>query len=178
MCGGRGTRLDTDIEKPLYRIGGRPMLDRVRDALAASRIETIRYVVSPHTPLTRNRLDSGVIEAPGAGYVADLQYALERSNLPVLTIATDLPLLTGTAIDDVLEGYSRGSLTVSVPAALKQLLGVSVETTMETDGKTVTPTGVNVVSETDMNNTIVTDDARFAVNVNYQSDGDIAEKLL
>lgn len=178
MCGGRGTRLDTDAEKPLYRVGGRPMIDRVRDALAASRIETTQYVVSPHTPRTRDRLDGGVIEAPGAGYVADLQYALERSDPPVLTVATDLPLLTGDAIDTVLERYSRGSLTVSVPVALKRLLGVSVETTMEADDTMVAPTGVNVVSETAMDDITVTDDVRFAVNVNHQSDGDIAEELL
>jgi adenosylcobinamide-phosphate guanylyltransferase len=178
MCGGRGTRLDADTEKPLYRIGGRPMLEHVRDALAASRIETTRYVVSPHTPRTRDHLAGDVIDAPGDGYVADLQYALERSDLPVLTIATDLPLLAGDAIDTVLERHSGGSLTVSVPVALKRLLGVSVETTMETDGEVVAPTGVNVVSEADADDTVVTHDVRFAVNVNHQSDGEVAEQLL
>jgi adenosylcobinamide-phosphate guanylyltransferase len=178
MCGGRGTRLGTDTEKPLYRIGGRPMIDHVHDALAASRIETARYVVSPHTPRTRDHLAGDVIDAPGDGYVADLQYALERTDLPVLTVATDLPLLAGDAIDTVLERHGRGSLTVSVPVALKRLLGVSVETTMEADNEAVAPSGVNVVSKTDTDDTVVAYDVRFAVNVNRRSDGAVAEQLL
>jgi adenosylcobinamide-phosphate guanylyltransferase len=178
MCGGRGTRLDADVEKPLYRIDGRPMIDRVRDALAASHVDTTQYVVSPHTPRTRERLAGDLIDAPGDGYVADLQYALERTGLPVLTVATDLPLLAGDAIDTVLERHDGGSLTVSVPVALKRLLGVSVGTTMEVDGEAVAPSGVNVVSETDADDTIVTHDVRFAVNVNRQSDGAVAEQLL
>lgn len=178
MCGGCGTRLNADTEKPLYRIGGRPMIDHVCNALVTSRIETVQYVVSPHTPRTREHLDERVIEAPGRGYVADLQYALERSNLPILTVAADLPLLTGSAINDVLGKCRSGSLTVATPAALKELLGVSTDTTMETDGRAIAPTGVNVVSETNIDNTIVSYDVRFAVNVNHRSDGEIAEKLL
>ncbi|WP_256687940.1 NTP transferase domain-containing protein [Halococcus qingdaonensis] len=178
MCGGRGTRLDSDVEKPLFRIGGRSMLDRVRGALADSRIESIRYVASPHAPRTREYLDQDAIEAPGEGYVADLQYALERSDSPVLTVATDLPLLDGSAVDRVLDRHDTGSLTVAVPAACKRRLGVSVETTMDVDGETVAPSGVNIVGEVEGNRTTVIDDERFAVNVNHPSDAAVAETLL
>lgn len=178
MCGGRGTRLDSDVEKPLYRIGGRPMLDRVRGALTDSRIESIQYVISPHTPRTREHLDRGVVEAPGEGYVVDLQYALERSDSPVLTVATDLPLVDGSAVDRVLDRHDTGSLTVAVPAACKRRLGVSVGTTMDVDGETVAPSGVNIVGEDEGDRTIVIDDDRFAVNVNHPSDAAVAEALL
>ncbi|EMA51576.1 NTP transferase domain-containing protein [Halococcus thailandensis] len=178
MCGGRGTRLDTDVEKPLYRVDGLPMLDRVRTALVDSCIESIRYVVSPHTPRTREHLDRDVVEAPGEGYVGDLQYALARSDPPILTVATDLPLLDGAAVDRVLDSHDTGSLTVAVPAACKRRLGVSVGTTMEVDGETVAPSGINIVGEDEGDRTIVIDDERFAVNVNHPSDAAVAEALL
>ena len=178
MCGGRGTRLDVDTEKPLYDIDGRPMVDRVRDALVASRIERVYPVVSPHTPRTRDHLDGRIIAAPGEGYVADLQYAIERIDPPVLTVAADLPLLAGDAIDAVLDRHTSGSLTVRVPAALKQLLGVSIDTTMDFDGQEVAPTGVNVVSDGDAEDVFTTHDARFAVNVNRLADAAVAEELL
>ena len=177
MCGGRGTRLDVDTEKPLYDIHGRPMVDRVRDALVASRIERVYPVVSPHTPRTRDHLDGRIIAAPGEGYVADLRYAIERIDPPVLTVAADLPLLAGDAIDAVLDRHTSESLTVCVPAALKQLLGVSIETTMDSDGE-VAPTGVNVVSDGNAEDMFTTHDARFAINVNRLADAAVAEELL
>lgn len=178
MCGGRGTRLDTPIEKPLYEVGGRPMVERVCDALAASRIETIHAVVSPHTPRTRDHLDDRdgrIIDAPGEGYVADLGYALERVDTPVLTVAADLPLLAGDAIDAVLDRPMDGSLTMCVPAALKRVMGVSIGTTGEA-GRA--PTGVNVVSNGGTETTATTYDVRFAVNVNRLADARVAEELL
>jgi adenosylcobinamide-phosphate guanylyltransferase len=178
MCGGRGTRLAADTEKPLYEIDGRPMVDRVRDALAASCIEGVFAVVSPHTPRTRDHLDGQVIAAPGEGYVTDLRYALERVDTPVLTVAADLPLLAGDTIDTVIDRHTNGSLTVCVPAALKRALGVSIDTTIEFGGRAVAPAGINIVSEQDTGETFMSYDVQFAVNVNRRSDAHIAEKLL
>jgi adenosylcobinamide-phosphate guanylyltransferase len=178
MCGGRGTRLDVDGEKPLYEIDGRPMVDRVRDALLASRIETVYTVVSPHTPRTHDHLDGRIIEALGEGYVTDLQYALDRAGSPALTVAADLPLLAGDAIDTVLDRHMIGSLTVCVPASLKRLLDVSIDTTMNSDGREVAPAGINVVSEQNTDETFTSYDTRFAVNVNRLADAHIAEELL
>ena len=178
MCGGRGTRLDTAVEKPLYEVNGRTMVDRVCDALAESRVETIHPVVSPHTPRTRDHLDDRdgrVIDAPGEGYVADLGHALERVDVPVLTVAADLPLLAGDAIDAVLSRDVEGSLAMCVPAALKRVMGVSIGTTDEA-GRA--PTGVNVVADGGTETTVTTYDVRFAVNVNRLADARVAEELL
>lgn len=185
MCGGRGTRLDTETEKPLYEIGGRPMIDRVHDALVASRVESVHAVGAPHAPQTREHCERSLlenegsfIEAPGEGYVADLQYALERIDAPVLTVASDLPLLAGDAVDAVLSEFSGVSLSVHVPAVLKRQLGTSLDTTRTVDGQELAPTGVNVVAEGEPEVTMVTYDARLAVNVNRLSDVPIAEGLL
>lgn len=181
MCGGRGTRLDSAVEKPLYEVGGRAMVDRVHDALVESRIGTAYAVGSPNAPRTREHLaaaDVPLVDAPGEGYVADLGYALERVDPPVLTVAADLPLLAGDAVDAVLDAFGGASLTVRTPVALKRRLGASVDTTMEVGGRELVPTGVNVVAADEGDETWVTEDARFAVNVNRRTDARVAEALL
>ncbi|MFC7081297.1 NTP transferase domain-containing protein [Halorussus caseinilyticus] len=190
MCGGRGTRLDSETEKPLFEVGGRPMLARVADALAGSRAETAHAVVSPHAPETREfaaeRADLAPVETPGEGYVEDLRAALRAVEPPVLTVAADLPLLDADAVNAVLDAYDearRGvpeppSKTVCVPAALKRELGASIDTAFERDGREVAPAGVNIVAQTDTETMYETYDARLAVNVNRLPDADLAEALL
>jgi adenosylcobinamide-phosphate guanylyltransferase len=216
MCGGRGTRLGGDREKPLVRVGGRAMADRVLDALAASRVETAYAVVSPHVPETRERLvarrdaaggsasgagggdgalDLTVVDAPGDGYVADLRHALEtETSPPALTVAADLPLLDGPAVDAVLDAAAAAdadALSVLVPASRKRELGASADAATEESGdaggtgresaRELAPTGVNVVGALDGPGdeaVSVTRDARLAVNVNYPADRQLAERLL
>ncbi|MFT4890942.1 MAG: adenosylcobinamide-phosphate guanylyltransferase [Halobacteriales archaeon] len=206
MCGGPGTRLDADVEKPLFEVGGEPMVDRVRRALGGSRIDRGHAVVSPHTPDTRDYLDGTLplIETPGEGYVADLDVALDRVETPVLTVAADLPLLDPAVVDRVLDAYDRGgstgSMTVVVPAALKDRLDASCDTVVRAedvpaafddrgeggmDGNgnedgfacDLAPTGVNVVADAQEDTMYLSYDARLAVNVNRQSDAALAEAL-
>ncbi|MDZ7849564.1 MAG: NTP transferase domain-containing protein [Halodesulfurarchaeum sp.] len=178
MCGGRGSRLEFDGEKPLYEIGGIPMIDRVIDALRASGIGEIHAVGSPHVPETMAHVDVPTIEGPGEGYVADLLVALESVPKPVLTVGADLPLLDGPAIDWVLDGYETGSAMVAVPAARKTEIGVSIDETAAHDGERVVPSGVNVVGDPEPEQTLMTTDTRFAVNVNRQRDAMIAAHLV
>ncbi|WP_435075163.1 NTP transferase domain-containing protein [Halorubrum sp. HHNYT27] len=205
MCGGRGTRLGGDTEKPLTPVGGRPTVDRVLDALAGSRVETAHAVVSPHATATRAHLvgerpDLPVVDAPGDGYVADLQYAMEAvgagdgddagdtTHPPLLTAAADLPLLDSAAVNAVIDAAwvdadRPGSLTVCVPAARKRDLGVSADAATEMDGREIVPAGINVVAEESGSNdgdgaVHLTEDVRLAVNVNYPSDVRVAERLL
>jgi adenosylcobinamide-phosphate guanylyltransferase len=207
MCGGQGTRLETDVEKPLFEVGGEPMVDRVRRALAGSRIEEVHAVVSPHAPATREHLDGTLplVETPGEGYVADLGVALERVEQPVLTVAADLPLLDPAVVDRILDAHGRaggtGSMTVVVPAALTERLGVSADSVILAEdvpaafedrieeGETeadepadefecdVTPAGVNVVADAQEDTMYLSYDTRLAVNVNRQSDAAVAEAL-
>jgi len=187
MCGGRGTRLDADAEKPLYPVGDRPMVDRVVDALAgADGVDRRTFVVSPHAPATREHLagraagasDSAVVDAPGDGYVADLGYALDRVGTPALTVAADLPLLTADAVDEVCAAFSGDSLAVHVTAARKRRLGASVDTTRTVGDRELAPTGLNVVADGQREETLVVEDDRLAVNVNRPRDARVAAALL
>ncbi|TKX58607.1 GTP--adenosylcobinamide-phosphate guanylyltransferase [Halorubrum sp. SS7] len=216
MCGGRGTRLG-EGEKPLAAVAGRSMVDRALDALAASRVETAYAAVSPHTPRTRERLvawrdggaddpDAGpvdlrVLDTPGDGYVADLRAALEAGpDAPTLTLAVDLPLLDGPAVDAVLDAHATAgadALSVRVPAARKRELGASAdaatrydeadgggEASDEATGEAAddrVPAGINVVGALDGAGdeaVRTTRDARLAVNVNRPGDRRLAERLL
>jgi len=181
MCGGRGTRLAADVEKPLVEVGGVPMVDRVRGALARSRVDAVHAVVSPQAPETRAHLRAAgvrVVETPGEGYVADLPRAVERVGRPTLSVAADLPLLAPAPVNRLLAVARRvdGSLAVHVPADLKRRLGVSVGTTVDRGGRTLAPAGVNVVGE-GPDDTYVSADPRFGVNVNRPADLRAAEAL-
>jgi adenosylcobinamide-phosphate guanylyltransferase len=171
MCGGRGTRLPVGTEKPLVTVGGVPMVERVRRALAASRIDRIYAVTGPHAPETAAMLELPRIAGTGEGYVADLQRALGdgRVSEPVLTVAADVALLDGPAVDRALDAAEAGgSLTVAVPVGRKRGLGLSVDTTFRARGRLLAPAGLNVVG--DGEGLSVTTDRRVAANVNRPAD--------
>lgn len=176
MCGGRGTRLGRG-EKPLVRVGEKPMVDRVLDAVS-SVAGTVYAVPSPHTPETRDHLAGRVpiVDAEGKGYVEDLTDALARVERPVLTVTADLPLLNSADVRAALEaheGIGEGSLTVCVPVERKRELGVSVGTSFCHEGKRVVPTGLNVVGKLG-ERVWVTDHLGLAVNVNRSRDLQVA----
>lgn len=180
MCGGRGTRLDTPREKPLVKVGGRPMIEHVVTACMESELDAVAAAVSPHVPATRaflSELSVEVIDTPGDGYVADLDRALEGLDDPVLTVAADLPLLEARVIDRILAIHQDGSCTVCIPEAVKDLLGTSIDHTWERCGQTVVPSGLNVVSPGAADAVHVSYDVRLAINVNRPRDVRIAERL-
>jgi adenosylcobinamide-phosphate guanylyltransferase len=175
MCGGQGTRLGTETEKPLFPVDSVPMIDRVLDALSDSSIDRCYAAPSSDTPKTQRHLDYPCIDTPGEGYVEDLDVICsdERICLPVLTIVADLPLIDGTVIDRVLATHDTGSLSVLVPASTKRELGVSLDTTFRRDDRHVAPAGVNIVGDSGESSRII-DDKRLAVNVNRPRDARIA----
>jgi len=185
MCGGRGTRLDAAVEKPLSAVAGRPMVDRVLDGLAAAkRVDDLFAAVSPATPETTTHLRGQprveVVETPGDGYVADLGAALDSVGAAAVTVAADLPLLEAGPVDRAVAIAADGthaavdSVTVETPARLKRRLGVSAEEGEDDDEWL--PSGLNVVG-TAGERTHRTWDARLAVNVNYERDRAVAEAL-
>ena len=187
MCGGKGTRLESPHEKPLHPIDGTAMVDRVLAALADSRVETVYAAVSPNAPETAAHLESAdgvtTLETAGEGYVADLVALLERPEIetPVLTVAADLPLLEAPVVDRILErhGDRDASRTVCVPVTFKRRLGVSIDSTLESDDH-LAPTGVNVVGDSDASQSMtqVSYDPRLAINVNRRADARLAADRL
>lgn len=182
MAGGRGTRLGLSVEKPLLPFRGKPLVERVIEALTGSRyIDRIFVATSERTRGTEKLMaEMGIttIRTPGKGYVEDLVYAVEKLGLgKVLTIGSDLPLMTSADIDWTAEEYERAgksALTVLVPREVLERHGLTPTLLM---GDHV-PSGVNILDGRDLDGEeakVITEKVQFAFNVNTLEELALAE---
>lgn len=115
MCGGRASRMQKGgIEKPLLKVDGIAMVERVILALAGSgRFDRILAAISPNTPKTKELLKSkGIetIETPGEGYSNDLSYLLSKLKPQrVMVVPSDIPLLNSQIISEILDAIDNSS---------------------------------------------------------------------
>lgn len=193
MAGGRAVRMGDVCEKPLLRICGKTMVERVIGVLRCSKnIDEIIVAVSKFTPKTAELMRNfsiKVVETPGEGYCPDLQHAIKQCELffPVLTISADLPLITKDLIDEIVTRYKqckKPALAVAVPLEAYEQLGLKSEHPFEAGGKHFSPVGINVVDGRCINEPrmaeeiLVLEKAGSVINVNTFHDMKIAEKLL
>jgi adenosylcobinamide-phosphate guanylyltransferase len=169
------------------------MIDRILDELGRSELLDRIYVsVSPLAPRTREHLlgkDVVLIDTPGNGYVSDLNYSMGTINEDaVLVCPSDMPLITSTGVDALIETYDRNgqpSLTIALPPRIIESLGLLVTYVEEIDGRPLTFCGVSVVDRHEMltgkflpGGYFVTEKEEFAVNVNTVHDLRLAERIL
>ena len=193
MAGGKATRMANVREKPLLKIRGRTMVERVIEALRSSRnIDEIVAAVSKFTPKTAElmrNLSIKVVETPGKGYCSDMIYAIKKCTLisSVLAISADLPLITRELIDEIIINYKhceKPALVAAIPVETYELLGLKSGYPFEIGGKLLTPVGINIVNGRYINEPMMAEDvlilekAESVVNVNTLSDMKIVEKLL
>jgi adenosylcobinamide-phosphate guanylyltransferase len=192
MAGGEGTRLKTEGEKPLLKVGGRPMIECVINALkGAKKVDRIIVAVSKHTPQTAafSRSHSlKVLQTPGKGFCLDARYAVKKLKLGgVLTISADLPLITSEFIDRVITHYEhcgKPAFTVMVSLGTHNKLGLSADYVFKIKDKSVVPAGINTIDgkkieENELEEEILLiDDERVVVNVNTLKDLRVAESML
>jgi len=191
MAGGEGTRMKSEEEKPLLRVGGKPLIEHVLNALRdAEKVDEIIVAVSERTPKTAivvERFPVKVLKTPGKDFVSDVQYAIKKLKLDtVLTISADLPLITSEVIDEVVERYEqcgKPALTVMVPLETRKKLGLNANYTLEVNGRCLVPAGINVIDGKRINETLLEEEIfvipqeEIAVNVNRSEDLKIAERL-
>lgn len=191
MAGGRGTRMKLREEKPLLKVGDKPIIQHVLDALKnAEKVDEIVVVVSKHTPKTGKMLKKSaiqVLEMPGKDYISDTQYAIKRLKLnTVVTISADLPLITSEVIDEVIEHYKqcgKPALAVVVSAETRERLGLKVDHVFEEKGRRLVPAGLNVIDGKRIDNaeleqeTLIVNRKEIAVNINTLEDLKVAERL-
>lgn len=191
MAGGKGSRMALAEEKPLLRVGGKPVIEHVLAALAsAKKVDAVVVAVSDYTPKTAKHMTKfpvKVVKTPGKEYVSDMGYAVKKLKLhTVLALAADLPLITGEIIDDIIKRYEqcgKSALTVTVPMTTKAKLGLGGEYAFEVEGKLVVPAGINVIdgrriSEEELDDAVcVVDGNEVAVNINTVQELKIAEEL-
>jgi adenosylcobinamide-phosphate guanylyltransferase len=191
MAGGKGTRMALSEEKPLLRVGGKPVIEHVITALKnAKKISSVVVAVSDYTPKTAKAMlqfSVSVIKTPGKEYVSDMGYAVRTLGLQtVLAICADLPLITADVIDAIVECYERcgkPALSVVVPMETKTRLGLSGKYGFELNGTRVVPAGINVIDgrridEEELEEELyVFDRKEVALNINTVQELRIAENL-
>ena len=190
MAGGKGTRMALAEEKPMLRVGGKPVVTLVLEALQkATKVDSVVVAVSDYTPKTAKYLESfpvKVLKTPGKEYVSDMGYAVKTLKLQtVLAIAADMPLITGEIIDEVIERYfasGKPALAVAVPLATKRKLGMSLGYAFDFGGRRVVPAGINVndggkIDDAELEQEVyVLDKMEVAVNINTVEELRIAEE--
>lgn len=185
MTGGKGTRLETNIEKPLLELAGMRLIDYVLAAVSGcERIDEFWAVTSPHTPKTEDYMKEKpvqILQAPGEGYVEDMVFAINKLGLgKTLTISADLPLLTAADLNFVIDEYlkeGRPALSVMVTPDVPRRIGTSADTIIEG----LVPTGVNIIDGKNLNGSefnLITTKPQFGLNVNTKEDIETARRRI
>jgi len=194
MAGGLGKRMKLTVEKPLVWFMGKPLIERVVEAVkSASKISEFYIVTSPNTPETEAKcLKDGlrVVRTDGKGYHNDLVQAITKANLlsPVLIIPSDLPALTGKFLDRVISAFEKcgkDALAVFVPIKTRERFRLSISSTDEYKGTWYAVSGVNIVNGSRIRDegkiatsAIITEEIEVLLNINTQNDLAIAEEII
>jgi adenosylcobinamide-phosphate guanylyltransferase len=186
MAGGKGTRMDMDLEKPLILFDGKPLIEHVLSALQdSSLVDEIIVATSYHTPVTTFHMENlgiRVLKTPGWGYVEDISFLLSQDVFKdevILTITSDLPLITGKIIDLVLDEYHKSSkpaMSVMVPVEIFREHGLKPSLVLEN----VVPSGLNILRGKDTEQdeeVLVLGKIELALNINSPEDIICLEKL-
>lgn len=147
MAGGKGKRLNLNIEKPLIKIEGRTILERIINVLRDAGIDEIFVAVTNATPRTNMKakeLKVGVIQTPGKGYVKDIKYLMKKFK-EFLVVSADLPFLSSTLIREVLSRYRKIKQPVSVVVPKKDYENMGFAPTTTIDD--FVPISVNIVAK-------------------------------
>jgi adenosylcobinamide-phosphate guanylyltransferase len=190
MAGGKATRMNPPVEKPLLRVGPKTLIEYVLEALSESKVvDRIVVATSRYTPKTALKVREmyEIIETPGEGYVSDARYAIEKLKLEeVVVVSADLPFLQGSLVDAAVDRFrccGKPALAVVVPLETCKRLGITPEHTIESERGTLIPVGVNVidgrrVSEQSLAQELfVVDVEVLAVNVDTQDDLELAREI-
>jgi len=190
MAGGKATRMQAVLEKPLLKIRDRPMINQVIEALKKS--NSVNRIIVAVTPRTRETaqivraLGVDVMETDGAGYEQDMRQAIKSLGLgDVVVVAADLPFLAPTIVDEAVNKYlssRKPALMVAAPTEVYEKFGLKASYIFNCKGQQVAPVGLNVIDGTRIDEerleeaifVIRNDDIVF--NVNTQIDLELARK--
>ena len=115
LAAGKGTRLKSDLPKPLHKVAGMPLLGWVTGALNVAGADNIFTVISPDSPQIENWLSGSPVVIQdlqnGTGHAAlcclDRLEAL--GNKPVIILFADTPLITSNTISALVKRVEDGA---------------------------------------------------------------------
>ena len=203
MCGGRASRMQQQqqrgaIEKPLQKVDGVAMVERVISALASSnRFDRIIAAVSPNTPKTNEFLKSkGIetIETAGKGYSQDLSDLLSKLKpQKVMVVPADIPLLNSQIVNEILntlvdddndrQAQEEPAISIILEKEFVQGMGVKPSIVLTNQychsGVTIFNTmAVGGGTEPVKERYLVMNRKEIALNVNTKEELELAERLL
>ena len=182
------------IEKPLLKVDGVAMVERIISALASSnRFDRILAAVSPNTPKTKEFLKSkGIetIETAGEGYSKDLSCLLSKLKpQKVVVVPGDIPLLNSQIVKEILNiiedddrQEQEPAISIILEKGFVEKIGAKPSIVLMNQychsGITVFNTmavgGTQPVKE----HYLVMNRKEIALNVNTKKELELAEKLL
>lgn len=183
------------IEKPLLKVEGIAMVERVISALAGSyRFDRIVAAVSPKTHKTNEFLKSkGIetIETAGEGYSQDLSRVLSKLRpQKVVAVPGDIPLLNSRIVNEILNNIieddddrqeQEPAISIILEKGFVEEIGVKPSIVLMNQychsGITIfntTAVGTEPVKE----RYIVMNRKEIALNVNTKEELELAERLL
>jgi adenosylcobinamide-phosphate guanylyltransferase len=188
MCGGRASRMQASIEKPLLKVNDVSMVERVVSALAGSdKFGRIVAAVSPNAPRTKEFLKAKgieVIETAGTGYPQDLSRLLSRLKPEkVMVVPADVPLLDAQAINDIVDVASNKqepAVSIVLEKEFVENIGGKPSVVFGRychSGITVFDTAA-VAGETVQERYVVMNRKEIALNVNTRQELELAELLV
>jgi adenosylcobinamide-phosphate guanylyltransferase len=188
MCGGRASRMQASVEKPLLKVSGIPMIERMISALAGSnRFSRIVAAVSPNTPNTKEFLKSKgieIIDTAGEGYPQDLSRLLSKLKPEgVMVVPADVPLLDAQAISDIVDaakGKQEPAVSIVLEKGFVEGMGIKPSVVFGRychSGITIFNTA-RVTRETVQERYVVMNRKEIALNVNTKEELELTEKLL
>jgi GTP:adenosylcobinamide-phosphate guanylyltransferase len=196
MCGGRASRMQQQqgsIEKPLIKVDGVAMVERVISALTSSdRFDRIIAAVSPNTPKTNEFLKSKgieIIETAGEGYSQDLSHLLSKLKPhKVVVVPGDIPLLNSQIVKEILNTIDdddrqeqEQAISIILEKGFVEEIGVKPSIVLMNQychsGITIFNSMV-VSTEPVKEHYLVMNRKEIALNVNTKEELELAEKLL
>jgi len=179
-----------DMEKPLLKVDGVEMVERVILALASSdRFDRIVAAVSPNTPGTNKFLKSKAIETietAGEGYSQDLSYLLSiLKPQKVVAVPGDIPLLNSQIVNEIISTIDERqkqepAISIILEKGFVEGIGVKPSIVLNQychSGITIFNTMV-VGAEPVEERYLVMNRKEIALNVNTKEELELAEKLL
>ncbi len=117
MAGGAASRMG-GVEKPLLRVCGERILDRIiRASLPLGRVTVAVTPPRMNTAIRALEDRARIMMTPGYGYSMDLEYAVSKAGLPALILPGDLPLATTESLEwalSLLSGPDKDITTLLV----------------------------------------------------------------
>ena len=186
MAGGKGTRMKSQLEKPLILINDKPMIESVIQACSgAEKIDSIIVATTKYTLKTEEYIKNkgiNIIRTPGEGYISDLRFIISKFNSEhvLLTITADLPLIKSSTLDQVIQKYEncgKDALCVAVHPELYRTYNLKPSWQL----KSIIPSGLNIlrsINKQQDEEVLLINEIELALNINSQDDIKFLEEHL